>query len=123
MTRALIALACAMTLTTSALAGTVTPADVAQQLKAPATAPFLLDVRTVEEFAEGRVPGAHNVPVKELESRLAEVPKDRPVVVYCHSGGRAALAARQLRERGYANVSEMEGSLAAWQAAQLPVEK
>jgi phage shock protein E len=122
-TRALAALAFALTMTTNALAGTVTPADVAQQLKAPKTAPFLLDVRTAEEFADGRVPGAKNVPVGELQARLAEVPKDRPVVVYCHSGGRAALAARQLRERGYANVSEMEGSLSAWQAARLPIEK
>jgi phage shock protein E len=108
--------------TSAAAAGPVTPAEVAQQLERP-PAPFLLDVRSAEEFAEGRVPGAKNIPVRELESRLAEVPKDRPVVVYCHSGGRATLAHRLLAERGYTNVSEMKGSLVAWEAAQLPVEK
>jgi rhodanese-related sulfurtransferase len=92
-------------------------------LRNPKAAPFLLDVRTSEEFAEGRVPGARNVPVREIEARLSEVPKDRPVVVYCHSGSRAALASRLLRERGYADVREMTGSMMAWEAAQLPVEK
>lgn len=123
MMRTLISGLIALTMTATALAGTVTPADVAQQIKSPKTAPFLLDVRTGEEFAEGRVPGAKNIPVRELEARLAEVPKDRPVVVYCRSGSRAALAGRLLIERGYTKVSEMEGSMLAWEAAQLPVEK
>lgn len=113
----------ALAMTGTALAGNVTPAEVAAQIRDPKTAPYLLDVRTPEEFAEGRVPGAKNVPVRELEARLAEIPKDRPVVVYCRSGGRAALAGRLLRERGYANVQEMTGSMNAWEAAQLPVEK
>lgn len=122
MSRALSALL-ALAMTTAASAADVTPAQVAQQLREPKTAPFLLDVRTAEEFAEGHVPGAKNVPVRELEARLAEVPQNRPVVVYCHSGGRAKLASNLLRERGYRNVSEMTGSMMAWEAQQLPVEK
>lgn len=113
----------ALTMTGSALAGTVTPAEVAQRIKDAKTAPVVVDVRTAEEFAGGHVPGAKNIPVKELEARLAEVPKDRPVVVYCRSGGRAKLADGLLRERGYRNVSEMEGSMMAWEAAQLPIER
>lgn len=122
MSRALGALL-ALAMTTSAVAADVTPAQVAAQLREPQTAPFLLDVRTPQEFAEGRVPGAKNVPVRELAARLAEVPQNRPVVVYCHSGGRAKLASNLLRERGYRNVREMTGSMLAWEAQQLPVER
>lgn len=113
----------ALVMTTTAVAAEVTPAQVAAQLRERNAAPFLLDVRTAEEFAEGRVPGAKNVPVRELEARLAEVPRDREVVVYCHSGGRARLAGNLLRERGYPNVREMTGSMMAWEAQQLPVER
>lgn len=115
-------LALAMTGTAHA-ASTVSPEQVAQQIQDPRTAPFLLDVRTPEEFAEGHVPGARNIPVAEIEARAAEVPKDRPVVVYCRSGARVKRANAILRERGYANLVEMEGSMLAWDAAGLPVEK
>lgn len=114
----------ALALAGVAFAGTmVTPAEVAQQIKQPKTAPYLLDVRTQEEFAEGHVPHAANIPVQELETRLAEVPKDRDVVVYCRSGARATRAAALLREKGYTRISEMTGSMMAWDAAKLPVEK
>ena len=108
----------------AAFAGTtVTPAEVARQVGHPRTAPYVLDVRTQEEFAEGHVPHAKNIPVQELETRLAEVPKDRDVVVYCQSGARASRAAALLHERGYGRISEMAGSMLAWRAAELPVEK
>lgn len=118
--------ACAMmalTMTTAAVAQTVTTGQVAQQIKDPKTAPFLLDVRTPGEFAEGHVPGAKNIPVDEIGARASEVPKDVPVVVYCRSGARVKRANAILRERGWTNLVEMEGSMMAWHAAQLPVEK
>ena len=101
----------------------VTPADVAKQIQQPKAAPFVLDVRTPEEFAEGHVPHAKNIPVQVLSARLAEVPKDKDVVVYCHSGVRATRAAMLLKESGYTRVSEMQGSMMAWEAAKLPIEK
>ena len=108
----------------AAFAGeSVTPAEVAKQIQQPRTAPFLLDVRTAEEFAEGHVPHATNIPVQVLATRLAEVPKDKDVVVYCHSGVRATRAAMLLKESGYTRVSEMQGSMMAWEAAKLPIEK
>lgn len=73
---------------------------------------FLLDVRTPEEFAEGHVDGATNVPVDALAERLADVPKEREVVVYCRSGGRSARAASLLREAGY-EVHDL-GAMDAW---------
>lgn len=61
----------------------------------------LLDVRTPEEFAAGHANGAINIPVQVLASRLSEIPKDREVVVYCHSGRRSGQAAEILTNAGY----------------------
>lgn len=63
---------------------------------------LLLDVRTPTEFTEGHVEGALNIPVQELPAKLASVgPKERPIVVYCKSGGRSATAAKILTGAGY----------------------
>jgi len=72
--------------------------DIRSIVQAGAT---VLDVRTPEEFAGGSVPGAVNLPVQDLAARLAEVPKGKPVVVFCRSGGRSASAARLLRAEGW----------------------
>lgn len=61
----------------------------------------LIDVRSPEEYAAKHVDGARNIPVDDIDARLAEIPKDKPVVVYCHSGGRSAIAAKVLRGAGY----------------------
>lgn len=61
----------------------------------------LVDVRTPEEYAAKHVDGAKNIPVDEIDTRLSEIPKDKPVVVYCHSGARSATAAKVLRGAGY----------------------
>jgi rhodanese-related sulfurtransferase len=62
---------------------------------------FLLDVRTPQEFAAGHVPGAVNVPVDELRSRLEELPRDREIAAYCQVGQRGYLATRILRQAGF----------------------
>jgi phage shock protein E len=59
----------------------------------------LLDVRTPAEFAGGHVRGAVNIPLSELDARVAEIEAER-VVVYCQSGGRSGRAAESLRARG-----------------------
>ncbi len=61
----------------------------------------LLDVRTPGEFSSRHLPGAKNIPVDVVASRLSEVPKVSPVVVYCQSGNRSRTAAATLREAGY----------------------
>ncbi len=81
---------------------------------------ILLDVRTPAEFAEGHIPGAVNIPVDSLHSRLSEVPSDLPVVVYCRSGNRSATAAQILDRAGYDSVYDLGGIL-AWTAQGLPV--
>lgn len=73
---------------------------------------LLLDVRTPGEFADGHVQGALNIPVQELEARVAELDASRPVVVYCRSGNRSGTAATMLRARGF-EVTDL-GPMSAW---------
>lgn len=71
---------------------------------------ILLDVRTPEEFARGHLPGARNVPVQVLESRLTDVGDPAvPVVVYCRSGARSARARTILLAHGFDSVSDLGG--------------
>ncbi|MBI1357709.1 MAG: rhodanese-like domain-containing protein [Acidobacteria bacterium] len=78
---------------------------------------FLLDVRNPGELVEhGMIAGAVNIPVDQLEARLAEVPKDKPIVTYCMRGGRASRAAETLREAGYNEPIEF-GGITAWKEA------
>ncbi len=76
--------------------------DVEAILEAPADRrPFLLDVRTPEEFSSGHIPEAVNIPVDELRNRLGEVPRDREVAAYCQVGQRGYLATRILLQSGF----------------------
>lgn len=72
----------------------------------------LLDVRTPQEYEAGHLNGALLIPIAELEGRVTEVPQDKPVVVYCRSGGRSTKAAHLLKERGY-TVHNL-GPMSAW---------
>lgn len=62
--------------------------------------PYLLDVRTAQEFAAGCIPGAVNIPVEELRERLAELPRGRDIAAYCQVGQRGYVATRILRQHG-----------------------
>jgi NADPH-dependent 2,4-dienoyl-CoA reductase/sulfur reductase-like enzyme/rhodanese-related sulfurtransferase len=76
--------------------------DVEAVLAAPAVEQaFLLDVRTPQEFASGHIPGAVNIPVDDLRSRLGELPPDREIAAYCQVGQRGYLATRILRQKGF----------------------
>lgn len=83
---------------------------------------FLLDVRTPEEFRQGRIKGAVLIPVSEIERRVAEVPKNRPVIVYCAVGGRSNKAAKFLASKGY-EVFDMTDGIVGWYRNGLPVER
>jgi len=76
--------------------------DVETALAAPdGERPFLLDVRTAQEFDGGHIPGAVNVPLDDLRSRLVEIPRDGLIAVYCQVGQRGYLATRILRQAGF----------------------
>ena len=74
----------------------------------------MLDVRSPEEYASGHVPGAVNIPYDQIASRIAEVPKDKDVVLYCKSGRRAGIAAEVLAGQGYTRLQHLEGDIVAW---------
>lgn len=73
----------------------------------------VVDVRERHEFAAGSVPGAVNIPLSEFAARFRELDADRPVALLCRSGGRSAQAAGFLVERGFADVSNLDGGLLA----------
>ncbi|TNF61909.1 MAG: rhodanese-like domain-containing protein [Burkholderiales bacterium] len=64
----------------------------------------VVDVRSPEEFAGGHAPGAVNIPLNELGSRLQEIPNTAPVVLCCASGTRSGMARMMLRKKGYGQV-------------------
>lgn len=83
----------------------------------------VVDVRPTEEYSAGHVPGAVNIPLKELEQRLQELPRGQEVVAYCR-GPYCVLAyeaVARLREKGY-QARRMEDGFPEWRAAGLPIE-
>jgi adenylyltransferase/sulfurtransferase len=75
---------------------------------------FILDVRNPPEFEIGRIPGSVLLPLPELPQRLAEVPRDREVVVHCKSGMRSQKAIAFLKQQGYSNLVNLQGGILAW---------
>ena len=87
---------------------------------------LVLDVRDPGEFGAGHILGAKNLPLSRIDAGGAEIAakrKDKPVIVYCDTGNRAAKAAAALKSQGFAKVVSLSGGLGAWQQAGLPVEK
>jgi len=77
----------------------------------------LVDVRAASEWREGHIPSARHLFLGELPDRIEELPRDRPVVVHCQNGGRAAIAASVLLARGFADVAVFPGGFAEWKAS------
>jgi rhodanese-related sulfurtransferase len=69
----------------------------------------IVDVRTPREFSSGSYPKAKNIPLDALEARMGELPKDKPIVLFCASGARSARAARLLKRSGYSDVLSAGG--------------
>ena len=102
---------------------TISNTELAAKIK-DGHAPLVLDVRTPEEFKSGHIPGAVNIPVDELGSRLGElkVAKGEEVVVHCERGPRAAKAEALLQQSGYTDVVDLSGHMKAWRESGLPME-
>ena len=74
----------------------------------------LVDVRAPFEFANGHLPGAINVPLQHLDKRMSELePKDKAIVVYCHSGSRSQAAFEELKSAGFSKLYDL-GPMSAW---------
>ncbi|HAI94820.1 MAG TPA: sulfurtransferase [Xanthomonadaceae bacterium] len=109
--------------------------EITPQALDPATLAGLsvIDVREPGEYAQGHLPGAINLPRGVLEFQIEAHPamacsttealqaRDRPLLVYCLTGGRSALAALSLQELGFRHVRSMAGGVKAWSAAGLPL--
>jgi rhodanese-related sulfurtransferase len=85
--------------------------------------PFVLDVREPWEYSSGHLPGAALVPLGDLERRLADVPKDRPILAVCQVGARSLAAAQLLIAAGYADVTNVDGGTSAWIERGYPTER
>jgi phage shock protein E len=83
----------------------------------------ILDVREQSEYDAGHISGVKLIPKGAVANRLNEIPKDKPVIVTCHSGNRSGQVTDYLRQQGYTNVHNMTGGITAWQQAGYPVEK
>jgi hydroxyacylglutathione hydrolase len=81
---------------------------------------LVLDVRNAHDHRTGRIPGSMQLDIGRLAFRIDQVPADRPVVVHCQGGNRAAVAASILRARGRTDVRELEGSYQGWVEAGCP---
>jgi phage shock protein E len=89
----------------------ITPARARELL---AEGALLIDVRSPSEFSSGHINGARNIPVGALSAREGELGvKDRPVILYCASGARSAMAKRTLRAAGFSRAHNL-GSLSNW---------
>ena len=85
----------------------------------------VLDVRTVEEFDDGHIPSAVNIPHQELEARLAELSgaKNTQIVIYCRSGRRAEVARLILEKSGFNQLDHLSGDFNEWSSNDLPISK
>jgi len=112
---ALAAVACGSTGT--AVVETVAASDAAALLEGDPAA-VLLDIRTPEEFGEGRLEGAINIDfyAADFAGQLAELDRDATYVIYCRSGNRSTVALDTFRDLGFTSVHAVEGGIVAWEA-------
>jgi rhodanese-related sulfurtransferase len=82
---------------------------------------LLVDVRRPYEWDAGRIPGAVHIEVNDLPGEAESVDRDRPVIFYCRSGSRSALAAAAFRQAGW-DAYNLEGGLRAWVDADQPID-
>jgi rhodanese-related sulfurtransferase len=92
----------------------LSPAEVVQRLRAEPEGTLLLDVREPFERDLARIDPSVHIPMQEIPARLTEIPRDRPVIVYCHTGTRSAMVAGFLEHEGYRHVANLNGGIDAW---------
>ena len=99
----------------------VNPQEV-QDLKSQLT---IIDVRRNDEYTGelGHIPGAEWILLDTVPENMNRIPKDKPVVIVCRSGGRSANATAFLHSKGYENVVNMRGGMLAWNELKFPIEK
>jgi hydroxyacylglutathione hydrolase len=99
----------------------VSAAVAAERLASGAPTPLAVDVRTPQEREQRAVPGSISMPLNQLPNRIDELPRDRPLLLYCAGGYRSSIAASVLGREGFTKISEIAGGITAWETAKLPV--
>jgi rhodanese-related sulfurtransferase len=89
-------------------------AEVARRLREEPSGFVLLDVREPFERETAKIEPSIHIPMQQVPERLAELPKDRPLVVYCHGGTRSAMVAGFLEHQGFREVVNLRGGIDAW---------
>lgn len=86
---------------------------------------LLIDVRSPQEFAEGHIPGAVNMPHDSINDYINDLEghKDKPIIIYCRSGRRAQLAMKVLQDMDFSEVMHLEGDMLGWSAAGLTIDR
>jgi len=97
-------------------------APFAAELLSSSAPPLLLDIRAPREREQKRIANSTAIPLNHLTEQLEQLPRDRPLLVYCAGGYRSSIAASLLQRSGFPQVSEIAGGIAAWEAAKLPVQ-
>jgi hydroxyacylglutathione hydrolase len=93
----------------------------ASELLSSSEPPFVIDVRTPSERQSKFIAGSLNIPLNHLPEKLATIPKDRSLLVYCAGGYRSSIAASLLQRANLSPLAEIAGGLAAWESAHLPL--
>jgi hydroxyacylglutathione hydrolase len=91
-----------------------------QQIKAK-QAPYVIDVRTAEEWKKGHIAEAHHLELNQLKQNLDQIPKDQSLAVICASGARASLAASLLKQQGWLDIRNIQGGMQGWEKAGYPM--
>ena len=84
---------------------------------------LLVDVREPSEYASGHIKGSINIPLRSLSDHLNQIPKNRPVILYCSTGYRTAMGVMALQMLGYNNVRGFPPSIEGWKTAGEQLEK
>jgi sulfur-carrier protein adenylyltransferase/sulfurtransferase len=92
----------------------IEPDEVAKRLRAHPDRIVLLDVREPHERELASIEPSLHIPMGEVPERLAEIPRDREIIVFCHGGGRSAMIAAYLEGEGYRPVGNLSGGIDAW---------
>ena len=74
----------------------------------------MLDVREPEELQDAAIPQALHIPLREIPARFGELPRAKPIVVFCHAGARSRRVAQFLVAQGFAEVFNLDGGIDAW---------
>ncbi len=107
--------------TMAGIAKNLSPDEAYQLVQGKGQELFLLDVRTPGEYREARLSNAKLIPISQLLKRLQEVPKNRPILVYCAVGSRSSQVVGYMARVGFTEVYNLYGGIYAWNKKGYPV--